>query len=166
MSETSKTTRLKLRCPHCENLLDVTNIESGRKVLCIKCENVTVVPDKRTTTRRILNPTAAQKPAETAPAARPAPEPAPVPNAADGGESEDMFDSSFVDAMKDESGDSSGAAPTQLSQIDLVAEEKAQAERSEANRAVGGLRPRVTKTDGQWVDWKTIREKAPNAPKK
>ncbi len=161
MSETAKTTRLKMKCPHCENLLDVTEIESGRKVLCIRCENVTVVPNKRTTTRRILNP-AAQSPAPAAAVPPPAPTPprpaSPAPAAK--ADEEAPFDSSWLDAVKEDSGDSSGASPPQLAQIDLDAEAKAEAERAETNRAVGGLRPRVTKSDGQWVDWKSIRDKS------
>lgn len=46
-----KRKRLKLQCPYCEKLYDVTELAPGTKVLCAECDHTMVVPDKMTTRR-------------------------------------------------------------------------------------------------------------------
>ncbi|MBI4617079.1 MAG: hypothetical protein HY720_25930 [Planctomycetes bacterium] len=43
--------RLKLQCPFCETLYDVTELKPGTKILCAECDHTMLVPDKLTTRR-------------------------------------------------------------------------------------------------------------------
>ncbi len=47
----AKKKRLKLQCPFCETLFDVTDLAPGSKVHCAECEHTMVVPDKQSTRR-------------------------------------------------------------------------------------------------------------------
>lgn len=85
-------TRIKLKCPDCAALVDVTGIDAGRQVLCIKCERVITVPDPKKARRaktRITRKVPRQE--------KPSPPP-PEPEPPDLGDSSNLWGSELDDS--------------------------------------------------------------------
>ncbi len=128
--------RLKLKCPDCSTLLDVTGIDPGRTVLCPKCERLMKVPDPATA-RRVTRTIAKQaKP----PAAKP---PQPPPTKPAMSDIEDIWDDDDYDSDNELAG--TGGNPV-LETLSL-------------GESKGDDKMAEFKDDDGWIDWNKKRKR-------